>query len=105
MTSDSKKPGVAFCATVVVVVVLAAYPLAYGPFLRLYDRLVLPRWTERVLRTVYRPLSDFVSAGPPAAVRPYQAYLRLWRSRKAHGVGPVRELWVDSQCRDFWNLD
>jgi hypothetical protein len=31
MTSDRKKPGVAFWATVTVVVVLAAYPLSLGP--------------------------------------------------------------------------
>ena len=31
MTSDRKKPGVAFWATVVVVVGLAAYPLSFGP--------------------------------------------------------------------------
>jgi hypothetical protein len=31
MTSHRKKPGVAFWATVVVVVVLVAYPLSFGP--------------------------------------------------------------------------
>jgi len=31
MTSDGKKPGVAFWTTVVVVVVLVAYPLSFGP--------------------------------------------------------------------------
>jgi hypothetical protein len=31
MTSDRKKPGVAFWATVVLVVVLVAYPLSLGP--------------------------------------------------------------------------
>ena len=30
MTSDRNKPGVAFWATVVVVVVLVAYPLSFG---------------------------------------------------------------------------
>ena len=29
--TDRKKPGVAFWATVVVVVVLVAYPLSFGP--------------------------------------------------------------------------
>jgi hypothetical protein len=31
MTSDRKKPGLAFCATVVVVAVLVGYPLSFGP--------------------------------------------------------------------------
>jgi len=31
MTTDRKKPGMAFWATVVVVVVLVAYPLSFGP--------------------------------------------------------------------------
>jgi hypothetical protein len=31
MRSDCKKPGVAFWATVVVVVLLVAYPLSFGP--------------------------------------------------------------------------
>jgi hypothetical protein len=31
MTTDHKKPGLAFWATVVVVVVLVAYPLSFGP--------------------------------------------------------------------------
>jgi hypothetical protein len=31
MTSDRKKPGVAFWATVVLVAVLVGYPLSFGP--------------------------------------------------------------------------
>jgi hypothetical protein len=31
MTCDRKKPGVAFWATAVVVVVLVAHPLSFGP--------------------------------------------------------------------------
>ena len=34
MTSDRKRPGVAFLATVVVVVMLVAYPLCFGPAYR-----------------------------------------------------------------------
>ena len=38
MTTDRKKPGVAFWATVVVVVVLLAYPLSIGPVSRFTSR-------------------------------------------------------------------
>jgi hypothetical protein len=38
----SKKPGVAFWATVVVVVVLVAYPLSFGPACWITSR--LNRW-------------------------------------------------------------
>src|SRR5580704_8634282 len=38
MTTDRKKPGVAFWATVVVVVALVGYPLSFGPACWLADR-------------------------------------------------------------------
>jgi hypothetical protein len=38
MTSLQKKPGVAFWATLVVLVVLVAYPLSFGPACWLSDR-------------------------------------------------------------------
>ena len=37
MTTDRKKPGVAFWTTVVVVVVLVAYPLSFGPWMCLFN--------------------------------------------------------------------
>jgi hypothetical protein len=42
MTPDRKKPGVAFWATVVVVVVLVAYPLSLFPIAWLENRGIVP---------------------------------------------------------------
>jgi hypothetical protein len=39
MTSDRKKPGVAFWATVVLVVVVVGYPLSFGPACWISSRL------------------------------------------------------------------
>jgi hypothetical protein len=56
MTTDPKKPGVAFWATVVVVVALVAYPLSYGPAYWLADN-VLPRWAYHKVEAFYLPLT------------------------------------------------
>jgi hypothetical protein len=53
MTSDRKKPGVAFWATVVVVVVLVAYPLSFGPACWLTYSGIL---RHRTIARVYWPL-------------------------------------------------
>ena len=66
MTSDRKKPGVAFWATVVVVVVLLAYPLSFGPACWGATRLG-PSFWDRV-ESVYRPiLRAWYVLPPPAA--------------------------------------
>ena len=54
MTSSPKRPGVAFWATVVVLVALIAYPLSFGPACRIYTTNVTLFWTP--LRLVYSPL-------------------------------------------------
>ena len=43
MTSDRKKPGVAFWASVVLVVALVGYPLSFGPAVWLAARGVIPK--------------------------------------------------------------
>ncbi len=53
MTSR-KKPGVAFWATVVVVVVLVAYPLSFGPACWISSRL---NAGTRAVTVVYRPVT------------------------------------------------
>ena len=83
MTSR-EKPGAAFWATVVVLVVaIMAYPLSFGPILALHDR--WPEWNRlpesaahRAVRFVYRPLICVVCGGPDCVVRPYLAYLDCW---------------------------
>ena len=53
----SKQPGVAFWATVVVVVVLVAYPLSVGLAFWLVDSGLI---SERSVSPVYRPLAVFL---------------------------------------------
>jgi hypothetical protein len=56
MTSH-KKPGVAFWATVVVVVVLVAYPLSFGPACWISSHL---NAGTRAVTVVYRPITSFL---------------------------------------------
>jgi hypothetical protein len=68
--TDRKTPGVTFWATVVVVVVLAAYPLSFGPWCWCTSRL------EGEVRSVppgYRPITLLAELGRPAghAIRWY----------------------------------
>ena len=55
MNSDRKKPGAAFWATVVAVV-LVAYPLSWGPACRACTRIGDPRWAVEAYWLVYGPL-------------------------------------------------
>ncbi len=55
MTPSRKKPGVAFWATVVVVVGLVAYPLSFGPACWLVSK-ETPEDVGRALWTAYAPL-------------------------------------------------
>jgi len=79
MTSDRKHPTAAFWITVALVVVMVGYPLCFGPFVRCVQLGTLPESMELAGFSFFQPVVDFLSGGPPALVRPYQAYLRLWR--------------------------
>jgi hypothetical protein len=57
MTIDRKKPGVAFWATVVVVVVLFAYPLSYGPWLWICGATNPPDLIRDVGSAFFSPIS------------------------------------------------
>jgi len=72
---NHNKPGAAFWATVVVVVVLVAYPLSMGPTLRLRDDGVAPfrHWWD----TAYAPMLRFYRSGPRVH-RAMKCYLQLW---------------------------
>ena len=66
MKRSGKRPGVAFWATVVVVVLLVAYPLSFGPACWLADSGLLP---EKPAIHCYRPLIravvyDYPIVGP-----------------------------------------
>jgi hypothetical protein len=52
--TDRKKPGVAFWAAVVLVVVLVGYPLSFGPACWLADRQCIP---DTVAVRIYSPLA------------------------------------------------
>jgi hypothetical protein len=56
MSSDRKQPGLAFGATVVVVVALVAYPLSFGPACWLVDRGYMP---ARTVAKAFRPVLQF----------------------------------------------
>jgi hypothetical protein len=51
-----KKPGVAFWATVVVVVVLVAYPLSWGPILWLNSHDAIPKLAQGPIAWFYYPI-------------------------------------------------
>jgi hypothetical protein len=74
--TDSKRPGVAFWATVAVVVALA-YPLSIGPVMWLADREMLPDRVAEPLSYFYLPL--MCAAGTSdATVAAYAWYCGLW---------------------------
>jgi hypothetical protein len=77
MNSDRDKPGVAFWASVVVVVVaLVGYPLSPGPaaWLRVH---VLPKSTRKAMDNFYWPLG-IVTSNVPGGNRLAIEYVCLW---------------------------
>jgi hypothetical protein len=56
MTSDRKKPGVAFWASVLVVVVLALYPFSYGPARWFCLKTGVPDRAWSVIDPIFDPL-------------------------------------------------
>jgi hypothetical protein len=104
MTSDRKTPGVAFWATVVVVVVLA-YPISFGPACWLMTRTGIGR--RRLIPAVYRPITMIAESGSTAnnAIRWYATLLapRGWGLYSlpvrdgAHGEKRWEMRWYDSE--------
>jgi hypothetical protein len=78
LTADRKKPGMAFWATVVVVVVLVLYPLSLGPAARLAQEGLLD---EEALSIIYSPLGMVVSACPEWVGTAFLYYLDFWGVR------------------------
>jgi hypothetical protein len=77
MTADRKKPGVAFWATVVVVVGLVGYPLGAGPALWIAHH-DIPIWYIDVICFVYAPEVWAEENAPEPVVRAIRAYLEWW---------------------------
>jgi hypothetical protein len=75
MNSNRRKPGVAFCATVVLVVVLVGYPLSYGPFFWLFRRGWLPNSTIGF----YAPMTWLHKFGPGPIGEAVRWWATLWQ--------------------------
>ncbi len=78
MTSR-KKPGVAFWATVGLVVVLAAYPLSFGPAIWVIEHNDLPAaWAFDAAEVLYRPILWLEETGPKPISHAIDWYVELW---------------------------
>jgi hypothetical protein len=77
VTRSRKKPGVAFWATVVLVVVLL-YPLSFGPSRYLACRLGRPKWLDEVAAVVFRPHVWMHKNGPRCLSEAVRSYDDLW---------------------------
>jgi hypothetical protein len=75
--TDRKKPGVAFWATVAVVVVLIGYPLSFGPWIMAQEHF---RQLDFFV-PFYAPLHTAIASGPAVVIDPYIGYLELWSKR------------------------
>jgi hypothetical protein len=71
MSEERKKPGMVFWATVVLVAVLVAYPLGYGPVMWLCVRGYL---SDPVYHYYRRPLGFIVSVSPRQVRRAFRDY-------------------------------
>jgi hypothetical protein len=78
--TDRKKTGVAFWATVVVVVMLPSYPLSLGPVIWAANRGWLPEWTQQSLLCLYWPLIFLHENGPQPVVKLMDLYGDVWGS-------------------------
>jgi hypothetical protein len=70
--TDRKKPGVAFWATVVVVVLLA-YPISFGPACWIYSR----SDHDDALSDFYLPIGLLFAYGPRFVIKPIQSWARV----------------------------
>ena len=75
MSDERKKPGVAFWATVALVVGLLAYPLSYGPSIWLVRRGYLPNMTIGF----YAPMTWLHENAPVAIREVIRWWARLWQ--------------------------
>jgi hypothetical protein len=92
-----KKPGVTFWATVVVVVVLVAYPLTLGPACWLVARFGIDGadWpgtrSSRIFNNLYRPMGQLALIGPDPISSPIYWYGRIWLPKGARVYLPTYE--------------
>jgi hypothetical protein len=91
MTSDRNKPGVAFWATVVVIVVLVAYPLSFGPWCWVTSRL---NFGGQAIPRVYAPLMGILRNGPRPMIGWLNWYVSLGSDQR----------WRFSPRLDSWSI-
>jgi hypothetical protein len=75
--TDRKKPGVAFWATVALVVVLVGYPLSIGPWFWVVTTGRIPIsliWIDHA----YDPLRWIIERSPGSAGELIHSYISLW---------------------------
>jgi hypothetical protein len=78
MTSDRKKPGFAFWATVVVVAMLVAYPLSQGPWITIYVATHADQPEIDASSAFYAPIELAIENSPRAIQDAYDGYLEWW---------------------------
>jgi hypothetical protein len=76
--TNRKKPGVAFWASVVVVVGLVVYPLAYGPIGWLCERPNCPQWFARLIDCLYMPLLSLIAHAPTQIQTAWESYVHIF---------------------------
>jgi hypothetical protein len=78
--SESRKPGVAFWATVIIVVsALVLYPLSVGPALWLEGRGLIPGWATDAVDLFYDPFWMAVESLPQPVQDKIEWYTDLWQ--------------------------
>jgi hypothetical protein len=110
MHDDRKKPGVAFWATVVIVVVLIGYPVSFGPACWLSSRFT--RGAD-LLPLVYRPITWIMERGSSEfkiAMRSYSRSLDVdgwdWERRAiipADGIACIEDVQFEWRFKHCWN--
>ena len=79
MTADpKKKPTAGFWITVILLVVLVAYPLSFGPACWLASHCSLPEPVEYALYLFYLPIRWLGRYGPRPVLHAIVGYQRLW---------------------------
>jgi hypothetical protein len=89
LNASRNQPGVAFWATVVVVVALI-YPISFGPACWLMDR---TRSGSRIVATLYRPMMALIAYGPLSISDAATEYANLF-AHDRWAVEPVDLGWV-----------
>jgi len=80
MSEDRKTTGAGFWITVVVVVMLVAYPLSFGPACWLLASDIL---SYHQVECIFRPLVYMTFNGPEIAQQSLRLYLSLWNGEQA----------------------